>query len=116
MQENREGLANFTKISGGIIISRGLHLTFFDGSHEQDILTVQSSLFVNSVEARNIKDIFLGMSDGIAHYNGTDVQYLFKFDTNFRGSEIIKVFAKSIFISTNNWNTNINLIYRGYLN
>jgi hypothetical protein len=28
------------------------------------------------LEGRSLKDIFLGMRDGIAHYNGNDVQYL----------------------------------------
>jgi hypothetical protein len=32
------------------------------------------------LEGRSLKDIFLGMRDGIAHYNGNDVQYLFHSD------------------------------------
>lgn len=113
--ENREGLAYFTNIPNGIIILRGVQLTYFDGIHEQEIFTVQNSLFVNSIEARNVKDIFLGMSDGIAHYNGSDVQFLLKFNLNFRGFEIIKIFPNSVFIATHDWNTNLNIIYRGYL-
>ena len=90
-------------------------MTLFDGSSEQDILTVQNSLFVNNIAARTTKDIFLGMSDGIAHYNGTDIQYLFKYYQGFHGAAIIKVFSNSVFIATNDWNTNLNVIYRGYL-
>ena len=28
---------------------------------------------------RNEKDVFLGMDDGLAHYNGTDIEYLFRY-------------------------------------
>lgn len=114
--ENRDGTANCARIPEGIIISRGMRLTFFDGNNEHDILNIQNTLYGNVIEARSIKDIFLGMSDGIMQYDGTDVQYLFKFpDTNFRGFEIIKTFTTSVFIATHDWNTNLNIIYRGYL-
>ena len=113
--EGQSELGNFTNCLEGIIILRGMHLTLFDGSSEQDILTVQNSLFVNNIAARTTKDIFLGMSDGIAHYNGTDIQYLFKYYQGFHGAAIIKVFSNSVFIATNDWNTNLNVIYRGYL-
>ncbi|MBK7227900.1 MAG: hypothetical protein IPH97_03270 [Ignavibacteriales bacterium] len=43
----------------------------------QTFLNVTNSNFYQRIWGRNTKDIFLLMTDGLAHYNGTDVEYLF---------------------------------------
>lgn len=114
-QDNQDGLSDIARIVDGIIISKGRRLVFFNGNQEQDITTVQSTSFGNVIEARSTKDIFLGMSDGIAHYNGGDIQYLFKFDITPFGGIGIKLFANSAFIVTYYRDQNMNVVYRGYL-
>jgi hypothetical protein len=90
-------------------------LTFFDGVHEQDILAIQNNLFRNGIEARSTKDIFLGMTDGITHYNGTDIQYLYEFSNSSIHVTSIKAFSSEVFVLTQDLSTNVSLIYRGYL-
>ena len=43
------------------------------------ILNVDNPNFYQRIWGRNSKDIFLLMTDGLAHYNGNDVKYLFHF-------------------------------------
>jgi hypothetical protein len=94
---------------------KGRELLFFDGINQQELITVQNSEFGYSVEGRSIKDVFVGMLDGIAHYNGSDIEYLYNFsDPNIRG-DFIKVFPNSLFINTYNNSKHINIIFRGYL-
>ncbi|HQI42270.1 MAG TPA: hypothetical protein PK665_14335, partial [Ignavibacteriaceae bacterium] len=46
----------------------------------QTFLQVDNPNFYQRIWGRNSKDIFLLMRDGLAHYNGTDIQYLFYFN------------------------------------
>jgi len=41
---------------------------------------VENPNFYQRMWGRNSKDIFLLMTDGLAHYNGTDIEYLFYFN------------------------------------
>jgi hypothetical protein len=107
--------ADIAQIPGGILMLKGRDLFFFDGANQQDIITVQNSKFGYSVEGRSTKDVFLGMMDGIAHYNGTDIQYLYNFSDPNSRMDFIKVFPNSIFINTFNNSKQINIIFRGYL-
>lgn len=63
---------------------------------------------------RDEKDIIIPMTDGIAHYNGTDIQYIY----HFKGSEGIfgaVVLPKDIFILTKDFNNYSNIMIRGTL-
>ncbi|MFA3784183.1 hypothetical protein ABRY23_14075 [Melioribacteraceae bacterium 4301-Me] len=67
---------------------------------------------------RNVKDIFLRMRDGLAHYNGTDIEYLYTFPLNL--VSIIKepmMFEKEIFfmLHDNTGGPKENLILHGKL-
>jgi len=64
---------------------------------------------------RNIKDIFLGLPVGIAHYNGIDIKYLYNFnDPGIRIADGV-VFDKEIFVLATDYNSGLNFIYRGVL-
>lgn len=64
---------------------------------------------------RNRRDILLRMQDGIAHYNGTDWQYLIKFENNrLPGAEAL-VFEKDVFVTAKDYVTGYSLIYHGKL-
>jgi hypothetical protein len=108
-------MGDIAKVPGGILLLKGRGLFFFDGTNQQELITIQNSEFGNSVEGRGIKDVFFGMWDGIAQYNGADIQYLYNFsDPNIR-IDFIKVFPNSIFINSYNRTLQINIIFRGYL-
>ena len=63
---------------------------------------------------RNKNDIFISMKDGIAHYNGTDIKYTY----HYKGTEeafSATVLSNDIFILTNDFDNNTNIIIRGKL-
>ena len=68
-----------------------------------------------AIWGRNRRDIFLGLQDGIAHYNGSDIEYLHHF--NESGISIIDgfVFEHEVFFLCYNFNKSLNLIFRGKL-
>ncbi|MCX6150366.1 MAG: hypothetical protein NTX22_07595 [Ignavibacteriales bacterium] len=83
------------------------------------MLKVENPNFYQRIWGRNEKDIFLLMTDGLAHYNGIDIEYLFYFTlanklpwTQIFGAVI---FDKELFFITYEPTTNLNLIYHGKL-
>jgi len=109
------GSSGFATIQGGIVVLEGRRLIFMNQYGKENLTTIQEPNLGGAIDARSTEDVFLGMTDGIAHYNGTDVQYIFKFpNPNIHGTSI-KAFPKSIFISAQDWVSRTNFIYRGYL-
>lgn len=72
-----------------------------------------STKFLNVGWGRNEKDIFLGMRDGIAHYNGENTVYLYQSNENIRVREGI-VFESDVFFIGRDANGN-NLMIHGKL-
>ncbi|MGD8306256.1 MAG: hypothetical protein PVF17_06350 [Ignavibacteria bacterium] len=73
-----------------------------------------SPKFLNVGIGRNIKDIFLGMRDGVAHYNGENTVYLYQ----STGDVFVRqgmVFENEVFFRGRDSNGN-NLIFHGKLN
>jgi len=82
----------------------------------QNVLKVDNLNFYQKIWGRDSNDIFLEMTDGLAHYNGTDVQYLFHLNgspTLIFGSAI---FGRDVFFLVYEYSTQLNLIYHGKLN
>lgn len=73
-----------------------------------------SPKFMNAGIGRSIKDIFLGMRDGIAHYNGKNTVYLIQSHENVFVRKGL-IFEKEVFFLGRDVNGN-NLIFRGKLN
>lgn len=69
--------------------------------------------FLNAGVGRNEKDIFLGMRDGIAHYNGENTIYLYQTSGNVFVRKGI-LFEKDVFFLGRDANGN-NLIFHGTL-
>jgi hypothetical protein len=90
---------DFTSIPGGMVILKGRELVFFDGTQEKDLYTIQNALAGNAIEARGIKDVFVAMFDGVAQYNGNDLQYLFQFSNPNIRIDFIKAFPNCIFVN-----------------
>jgi hypothetical protein len=59
--------------------------------------SIDDPKFDYQVYGRSEKDIFVGMQDGVAHYNGSDLQYLFRFSGNFTYSPVPAIFEKDVF-------------------
>jgi len=81
----------------------------------QTILNVDIPNFYYNIWGRNSQDIFLTMTDGLAHYNGSNIEYLLNFDkkrTQIFGSAL---FNNEVFFLVYESQTNLNLIYHGKL-
>ena len=89
-------------------------------NHFQTILKVKNPNFYQRIWGRNSKDIFLLMTDGLAHYNGSNTVYLFHFNladvkpwTQIYGAAIFK---NEVFFLVDEPTTGLNYIYHGTLN
>jgi hypothetical protein len=85
----------------------------------QTLLKINNPNFYQRIWGRNYKDIFLLMTDGLAHYNGNNVEYLFYFkDFNIRlGTEIYDtaIFENEIFLVAYEYPTQQKIIYHGVI-
>jgi hypothetical protein len=55
----------------------------YTGGGMEQVMDFTGYNFANCVYGRSYNDLFIKMFDGVGHYNGTDIVYLYKFDTNF---------------------------------
>ena len=83
------------------------------------ILNIENPNFYQRIWGRTSKDIFLLMTDGLAHYNGENVEYLFYFTyaedkpwTQIYGAAL---FENEVFFIVYEPTTHLNLIYHGTL-
>jgi len=81
-----EESGNFSMIDGQVyfIIAKKIY-RYIDGEFVQQF-SVTHPEFGYQIYGRNAQDIFLRMQDGLAHYNGNDVQYLYTFPPESRAS------------------------------
>jgi hypothetical protein len=113
--EGRHGYGDFTPVPKGMIIARGMNISLSDGTYEHFLFDVGNDQFGNALGSRTEKDIFLAMYDGIAHYNGSDITYLYRFTGTKVHIHGMKLFEKSVFVIAYDFNSNVNYIFRGYL-
>jgi len=85
----------------------------------QTVLIISNSNFYHRIWGRNSKDIFLLMTDGLVHYNGSDMEYLFHFshpnDTPWTQIFDAAIFKNEVFFTVYEPTTNLKLIYHGKL-
>jgi hypothetical protein len=85
----------------------------------QTFLQVDNPKFYQRIWARNSKDIFLLMTDGLAHYNGNDLQYLFHFTyanvTPWTQIYSAGLFEKEVFFLVDEPPTGLSFVYHGRL-
>jgi hypothetical protein len=79
------------------------------------IAQINDSMFGCQIFGRSENDIFLKMLNGIAHYNGNDVQYLYNFPYRAYSISDAVVFEKDVFFLANDFNNGLNLIFHGQL-
>ena len=112
--------ADIALINNEVIFVLGNQIARSVNNKFQTFLNVTNSNFYQRIWGRNTKDIFLLMTDGLAHYNGTDVEYLFYFTlanekpwTQIYGAAIFK---DEVFFLAYEPITGLALVYRGNLN
>ncbi len=79
------------------------------------IFEVSDPDFGGEIWGRNINNIFIRMQNGIAQYNGTDWQYLYKSPEQIMISPYSAIFEKDVFIPAKIRSTGISIIYHGTL-
>ena len=108
--------ADLSFIGREVYFIMGNKIAIRNNNQFQTIITVDNPKFYQRIWGRNSKDIFLLMTDGLAHYNGTDIEYLFYFNvtqkTQIYGASL---FENDVFFLVSEAQTTLNLIYHGKL-
>jgi hypothetical protein len=108
--------SDISLINNEVIFVLGNQIVKRINNQFQTILNVTNPNFYQRIWGRNKKDIFLLMTDGLAHYNGTDMEYLFYFSqtlsTQIFGAAL---FEKEVFCLVYEGPTGLSLVYHGKL-
>ncbi|MBM4172619.1 MAG: hypothetical protein FJ214_12175 [Ignavibacteria bacterium] len=83
----------------------------------QTVVNVTNPNFYQRIWGRSSKDIFLLMTDGLTHYNGSNVEYLFYFNKTPR-TQIFgaALFENDVFFLVYESLTGLSLVYHGKIN
>jgi hypothetical protein len=104
-------------INNEVIFVLGNQIARRTNNQFHTILNVNNPNFYQRIWGRNVKDIFLLMTDGLAHYNGSDMEYLFYFNrtpsTQIYGAAL---FEKDVFFLVDEAPSGLSLVYHGKLN
>jgi len=119
LQELHRGLMNDTHGAGIETIDEKVYFGIDNAVYNYErggfvkIFDVNNSNFIQGLKGRNEKDIFLMMWDGVAHYNGENIEYIFK-DNKIRIRDIA-VFEKEVVLLFNDFSKDLSIVYRGIL-
>lgn len=100
-------------INDEMIFVIGYSLNRFYKNQFVKFYDINESNFGIPIFGRTIKDIFLSMTDGIAHYDGNNIQYLKNIGEENMSE--ITAFEKNIFFLAYDFNKGLNLVYKGTL-
>lgn len=101
-------------INNKIYFCLGNDVTVYKQNKFVTQFTVNEPTFRHYLFGRNLKDIFIPMHDGLAHYNGENIQYLFRHPTSWSmniSGEV--VFDKEVFCAIYDFGSNKNLVLHG---
>ncbi len=111
--------ADISLINGEVYFILGSRIARRINNQFQTVLEVDNPNFYQRIWGRNSKDIFLLMTDGLAHYNGTGIEYLFYFSkpTTKPWTQVYDaaLFEKEVFFTVYEPPTDLKLIYHGKL-
>ncbi len=93
----------------------GNTINTYSNSEFKKFLQVTLPNFGIQIFGRSKNDIFLRMLDGIAHYNGNDVEYLYRFSGNISITDAF-LFDKEVFFLALDLTNGNDLIFHGKLN
>jgi hypothetical protein len=107
--------ADISLINNEVYFILGNEIAKRKNNQFQTFLLVDNPNFYQRIWGRNSKDIFLFMTDGLVHCNGTDQEYLLHFDkprTQIFGAVL---FENEVFFLVYESETHLNLIFHGKL-
>jgi len=110
-----ENTGDITLIEDEVYFIIGKKLTARVNNEYRTFLNLDNASFDNYAWGTNRKNIFLRMTDGIAHYNGTDIEYLVNYSKPRTYLPSVALFEKDVFFLVHEAPTNLNLIYHGKL-
>jgi hypothetical protein len=114
---NKGTQADLSYIDGEVYFVLGNVITKRINNEFKTVLEVNTSDFYQRIWGRNSKDIFLLMTDGLAHFNGIDLEYLFYFNvtpaTQIYGAALFK---NDAYFLVYEYKTRQKLVYHGKLN
>ncbi|MBI9073746.1 MAG: hypothetical protein JEY94_19275 [Melioribacteraceae bacterium] len=107
--------STISMIGNKIFFSIGEKLFIRKNKKFVEVLNLENENYYNKFWGKNGKDIFLKMTDGLAHYNGTDVEYLFSFDKPKTHVFDALLFEDEVFFLVYEDATTMSFIYHGKL-
>lgn len=102
-------------IDDRVLISLGKEIYTYSNNKFNLFYSVNNESFGGGIIGRSLKDIFLGMRDGIAHYNGNDVQYLFYADNLKAFVTAWEIYTNEVFLSFYDFSNGKTYMYKGTL-
>ena len=107
--------ADLSLINGEVYFILGNKIAKRINNTFQTFLEIDNPNFYQRIWGRNSEDIFLFMTDGLAHYNGTDIKYLIHFTMPRNHIGLAQLFDTSVFLLVDESPTNLSLIYNGVI-
>jgi hypothetical protein len=112
--ETKGLLADINLINNEVYFILGNEIALRRNNQFQTLFKINNPNFYQRIWGRNYKDIFLLMTDGLAHYNGSDVEYIFYFNVTPRTQVYgAALFEKEVFFTVYEDITKLKLIYHG---
>lgn len=111
---NNQSWSDVEKIGDDLFFTIGNKICSYKNGQFNTLFEVDLYKYYHAFWGRNKNDIFISMQDGIAHFDGTSIQYLY----HYKGTEEAfgaTVLSNDIFILTNDFNNYSNIIIRGRL-
>lgn len=102
-------------IEGRVLISYGKDIYTYSNNNFKLFYSVENQSFGGGIIGRSLKDIFLGMQDGIAHYNGNNVQYLLNPSNPDAFITSWTILEKEVFFPFYDFSNGKTYIYKGIL-
>ena len=103
------------KIDNELYFVTGNSINKYSNNEFKQFLQIRFHNFGTQIFGRSKNDIFLRMLDGIAHYNGSNIEYLYRFNGNISITDAF-LFDKEVFFLALDLTNGNDLIYHGKLN
>lgn len=107
--------ASIGLIDHRVLITYGKDIYNYSNHEFKLYYSVNNESFGGGIIGRSLKDIFLGMRDGIAHYNGNDVQYLFYVDNPNTFVTSWEIYEYEVFFSFYDFSNGKTYMHKGTL-
>lgn len=93
----------------------GKTINKYTNNEFETIIQIPFPNFGNQIFGKNKNDIFLRMTDGIAHYNGNNIEYIYHFEGRISITDAV-LFENEVFFLAFDISNGNDLIYHGKLN